>query len=266
MRVNLNDEKYMTAGQVAKKMGITIRTIQYYDKENILKPSSKSENGHRLYTDKDLVKLHQILSLKALGFSLDDIKSHLTSLDTPSEVAEVLDNQSREIKNKIEILSESLREIELLKAEVLQMKSVNFKKYADIIINLQMKNDFYWLIKHFDDKTMDHIRKRFDKDSGLRFLNNFNNLNNEILKLKKANIPADNPEAQILAEKFWNMIMDFTNGDMSLLTNLMEIGNFKGTPNEWQKKQKEINNYIEGALEIYFTKLGINPFEEEKNE
>ena len=33
------------------------------------------------------------------------------------------------------------------------MQTVDFKKYADIIVNLQMKNEFYWLIKHFDDKN-----------------------------------------------------------------------------------------------------------------
>ena len=61
------------------------------------------------------------------------------------------------------------RAAKALKEEVLQMQSVNFKKYADIIVNLQMKNDFYWLIKHFDDTTLDHIRNRFDKESGLTF-------------------------------------------------------------------------------------------------
>ena len=59
---------YMTAGQMAKKMGITVRTVQYYDREGLLKPSAKSEGGRRLYTDKDLITLHQIISLKSLGF------------------------------------------------------------------------------------------------------------------------------------------------------------------------------------------------------
>ena len=68
------------------------------------------------------------------------------------------------------------KELEALKEEVLQMQSVNFKKYADIIVNLQMKNDFYWLIKHFDDTMLDHIRNRFDKESGLTFIKHFTKL------------------------------------------------------------------------------------------
>lgn len=72
---------FMTVGEVAKKMGVTVRTLQYYDKEELLSPSSESKGGRRLYTNKDLVTLHQIISLKSLGFSLGDIKQRLISLD-----------------------------------------------------------------------------------------------------------------------------------------------------------------------------------------
>ena len=51
---------YMTVGEVAKKMDVTVRTLQHYDREGLLSPSAISEGGRRLYTDKDIVKLHQI--------------------------------------------------------------------------------------------------------------------------------------------------------------------------------------------------------------
>ena len=126
---------YMTVGEVAKKMGTTVRTLQYYDKEGLLSPSAESEGGRRLYTDKDLVILHQILSLKSLGFSLDDIKRRLISLETPTDVATALTEQADSIREKIEQLTDSLTAIEQLKTEVLQMRTVSFKKYADIIVN-----------------------------------------------------------------------------------------------------------------------------------
>lgn len=46
---------YMTVGEVAKKMNTTVRTLQHYDREGLLSPSSVSEGGRRLYTDKDIV-------------------------------------------------------------------------------------------------------------------------------------------------------------------------------------------------------------------
>lgn len=127
-------ENYMTVGELAKKMGTTVRTLQYYDKEGLLSPTTESEGGRRLYTHKDMIKLHQILSLKSLGFSLDDIKNKLISLDTPEEVANVLNEQSLAIQQKIEQLTEAVTAIETLKNEVLQMQVVDFKKYADIIV------------------------------------------------------------------------------------------------------------------------------------
>lgn len=160
---------YMTVGQAAKKMGVTVRTLQYYDKEGLLSPSAESEGGRRLYTDKDLVLLHQMISLKSLGFSLSDIKERLIPLDTPEEVAKALREQAEDIRGKIEQLSRSLTAIEQLRKEVLQIQTVDFKKYADIIVNLQMNNEYYHLIKKFDDDTLDYIRRRFNKESGLAF-------------------------------------------------------------------------------------------------
>lgn len=117
---------YMTTGELAKRMGVTVRTLQHYDREGLLAPSCISEGGHRLYMNKDVVKLHQILSLKHLGFSLSDIKSRLISLDKPAEVADILTEQAAIVQKKIEALSESLNALETLREEVLRMQSVDF--------------------------------------------------------------------------------------------------------------------------------------------
>lgn len=254
---------YMTVGEVAKKMDVTVRTLQHYDREGLLSPSAMSEGGRRLYTDKDIVKLHQILSLKHLGFSLDDIKNRLIPLDTPAEIAAVLTEQAAVVRQKIESLSESLRELEVLREEVLQMQSVNFKKYADIIVNLQIKNDLYWLIKHFDDQTLDHIRSHFDKDSGKAFMNTFLQLQDEAIKLQNEGVPADSYEGQNFAKTYWNMITEFTGGDMSMLPKLIELGQFECADPKWKEKQDFANNYVEQALDFYFSRLGVDPFQEE---
>ena len=255
---------FMTVGEVARKMGVTVRTLQYYDKEGLLSPSAESEGGRRLYTDKDLVMLHQIVSLKSLGFTLEDIKGRLISLETPADVANALTDQADDIRQKIEQLTASLSAIEQLKAEVLQMQTVNFKKYADIIINLQMKNDSYYLIKRFDDDTLDHIRSRFNKESGLDFMDRFNRLSDEIVQFQKENVPPESDKCQQVVKEYWNLIMEFTNGDMSMLPKLMEVGNIDTATNAWEERQKIVNDYLGPALQVYFSRLGTNPFEEVK--
>lgn len=253
---------YMTVGEVAKRMDVTVRTLQYYDREGLLSPSALSEGGRRLYTDKDIIQLHQILSLKHLGFSLDDIKNRLIPLDTPAEVATALEEQAAAVRDKLENLSECLRELEALRTEVLQMQAVDFKKYADIIVNLQMKNDFYWLIKHFDDQTLDHIRSHFDRDSGKAFLDTFLRLQEEAIRLQDAGVPADGEEGQRFAKAYWDMIETFTGGDMGMLSKLVELGQFQGADPKWQERQALANQYVEQALGAYFSRLGVNPFQE----
>ena len=253
---------FMTVGEAAKKIGVTVRTLQYYDKEGLLSPSAESEGGRRLYTDKDLVMLHQIVSLKSLGFSLDDIKGRLISLETPADVAAALTEQADSIREKIEQLTASLTAIEQLKEEVLQMQTVNFKKYADIIVNLQMKNNSYYLIKRFDDDTLDHIRNRFDKESGLNFIDKFNRLSDEIIELQKAGVSPESEKCQRIVKEYWGLITEFTNGDMSMLQKLMEAGNIDTATNAWEERQKIVNDYLEPALQVYFSGLGENPFEE----
>ncbi|MDE6953501.1 MAG: MerR family transcriptional regulator [Erysipelotrichales bacterium] len=252
-------ENFMTVGQLAKKMRTTVRTLQYYDKEGLLSPTAESEGGRRLYTHKDMIKLHQIQSLKSLGFSLDDIKNKLISLDTPKDVVDILNEQSLAIQQKIQQLTETVTAIEALKTEVLQMQVVDFKKYADIIVNFQMNNEYYWLIKHFDDATLDYIRTQFNKESGMDFIERFNQLNDSVMKLKEKNVDQKDKQVQALAKEFWDMVMEFTNGDMSMLptlTNLMEDNN------EWVEKQKIVNEYLQPALELYFLNTGINTDEE----
>ena len=70
----MKKEGYYSSGEFAKMAHVTLRTIRYYDKQNILKPSLVTPSKARFYTDEDFARLQQILLLKFLGFSLDDIR------------------------------------------------------------------------------------------------------------------------------------------------------------------------------------------------
>lgn len=67
-----------TISQIAKLSGISVRTLQYYDEIGLLKPSSLSESGYRLYDEEALGKLQQILTLKELDFSLKEVQQLLS--------------------------------------------------------------------------------------------------------------------------------------------------------------------------------------------
>ena len=65
----------MTVNEVSKFTGVSIRTLQYYDKIGLLHPVKYTESGYRLYDDTALEKLQQILLFRELEFPLKDIKA-----------------------------------------------------------------------------------------------------------------------------------------------------------------------------------------------
>ncbi|TVX99769.1 MerR family transcriptional regulator [Cohnella terricola] len=70
--------KRWKVGDLAKLTGLTVRTLRFYDQIGLFSPSEQTESGHRLYGESDLSRLHQIVSLKELGLTLEEIKSALT--------------------------------------------------------------------------------------------------------------------------------------------------------------------------------------------
>jgi len=245
-------------------MNSTVRTLQYYDKEGVLSPSAESEGGRRLYTDKDIIKLHQIQSMKYLGFSLDDIKNRLIPLDTPDEMVALLTEHAAVTREKIASLSESLQAIEMLKEEVIQIQSADFEKYAAIIVSLQMKNEYYGLIKHFDDETLKQLTTRFsgNKDGAAAVIESVNNLLDKAIQFLKDGIRPESDEGMELAKGFWDAILTVTGGDVSMIPKLAELAGDADGGDAWKQKQDIANKFIEPALGAYFTRLGINPFEE----
>lgn len=70
----------MLIGEMAKKTGVTVRTLQYYDSIGLLKPAEVSESGYRYYDEHSLKELRRILHYKELGFPLRE----LCAVDMPS--------------------------------------------------------------------------------------------------------------------------------------------------------------------------------------
>src|SRR3954471_24366002 len=67
----------LKVGELAQRTGLTVRTLHHYDAIGLLKPSLHSEAGYRLYTAGDIARLQQALSLRQLGFSLDEVRDCL---------------------------------------------------------------------------------------------------------------------------------------------------------------------------------------------
>ncbi len=94
-----------TAGRLAKEVGINIQTIRFYDRQGILKPSSRTGAGYRVYDQESLKRLTFIIQAKELGFSLREIKELLAlrvrSAQTCDRVQKKSKEKLKDIQNKI---------------------------------------------------------------------------------------------------------------------------------------------------------------------
>jgi MerR family transcriptional regulator, thiopeptide resistance regulator len=82
--------RHWKVGELARRTGITVRTLHHYDEIGLLTPSEHSSAGYRLYGEREVVRLQQILSLRQLGLSLEEIRACLARPEfTPLHVVEL---------------------------------------------------------------------------------------------------------------------------------------------------------------------------------
>ena len=154
--------QYYTSGEFAEKAHVSIRTIRYYDQKNLLKPAARTKSGARRYTDQDFAKLQQILLLKYLGFSLNEIREMtigagdaqflLGSLQIQKRLAEerleemknvitAIDSTSQALKSNRQVdWSQMLKLIHLTAMD--QSLSMQYKNATNISARIRLHRDY----------------------------------------------------------------------------------------------------------------------------
>lgn len=151
-----------TAGEFAKKSGVTIRTIRYYDTKGLLKPSSYSKSNYRLYTDEDFSRLQKILALKELGFSLDEIKAHLKRSED-EHIEKSLELQKEAFEKKIEHMKIIVDAIDNAQNMLSKRKEVDWQHIIHIINLLSTQKKIEYQFK--DSKRLVNMINIHDKYS-----------------------------------------------------------------------------------------------------
>jgi DNA-binding transcriptional MerR regulator len=100
-------QNLLTTGEFAYLGNTSKRTIQYYDKIDLLKPFKINSKGYRLYKTEQIIDLQVILLLKALQIPLEKIKTYLEDKD----FREIFQQQKDEIEKKLEFLQYSLKNL-----------------------------------------------------------------------------------------------------------------------------------------------------------
>lgn len=132
----------MTVGEFAKRVGVTVRTVQYYDQKGLLHPTRIGEANQRLYSEDDELEMRRILVLKYLGLSLSDIagKPPTSKGDFLAAVRESEDRLSLEIVRSFERMS-ALR---ALSHAFEEEQDVDWALATKIIGLVQSSSEVFW--------------------------------------------------------------------------------------------------------------------------
>ena len=100
-----------TTGELAKKCGVSVRTVQYYDERGILVPTDLTEGGRRLFSEDDVATLETICFLRDLDISIKDIAEILESDESKKVIELLLDEQEKNIQDDVKRRTEQLEKI-----------------------------------------------------------------------------------------------------------------------------------------------------------
>ena len=97
---------YLRIGELAKKTGVSVETLRFYEKQGLLQTPHRSDSGYRLYDQQTLKQVSFILRAKAVGFSLKDIADLLAlevnrEQETCESVKSFAEAKLQEIENKL---------------------------------------------------------------------------------------------------------------------------------------------------------------------
>lgn len=143
-------------GVFAKKTGVTIRTLRFYDEKNLLRPSYVAESGRRYYKDEDIAILQKILTLKFLGFSLEEIERFIRENDW--NLHDSLRYQKQQLEQKRAQIDHSIQTLEhaILLAE--KNETVDAHIFITLIQNMRMESSQKdWLKNVYPEELVEQL-------------------------------------------------------------------------------------------------------------
>jgi MerR family transcriptional regulator, thiopeptide resistance regulator len=245
----LNRRFYRT-GQFARRASVTVRTLRYYDRLGLVSPAQRSDTGYRLYTDHDLQRLQQILALRFLGFSLQEIQACLQA--APEAFADVLAQQKAMLVERRRQLDRVLRAVEETE-RLVRAAECDWDAVVRVIQVMQMEQKNDWIEKHltpqqqarleelvgnaYSDEARENLARRpeFTEADQQRVQAQWEHVATEARRLADLGADPGGPEGQAVAKLKLELLSAFTQGDPEVEAGLQRFWReFRALPRDEQ--------------------------------
>jgi DNA-binding transcriptional MerR regulator len=213
------------AKEFAARAGVTVRTLHLYDQMELLPPAERTESGYRLYGERELERLEQIVALRFVGFSLQEIKELLTAETLPLIVA--LRMQREIIRQRRTQLDRALDAIERAESAIgIDREATRWEALRTIIEVMKLENnDWSWTKNYYSAEAQEKIDVRAaaiskeDLEAGQRA---WTQLIAEVEAAAKHENPSSD-RAQELAKRWKALVHEFTGGDPAIHSGLNKL-------------------------------------------
>lgn len=213
-------------GDLAKQTGVSVRTLHYYDEIGLLSPSHRTEAGYRLYGREDIIRLQQILSLRQIGFSLEEIRECLEQRNFSFD--RVIQLHTARLREQIELSQKLLNRLEAIAQAVSSMHTVSVEALIQTIEAMNM------LEKYYTPEQLESLRQRQEllgEEQIRQVQADWQNLFDQVrAEMAKGTDPTSEP-VKALARRSIELIQAFTGGDPGIEQSLNQM---------WQQEQPEV--------------------------
>ncbi|WP_232696527.1 MerR family transcriptional regulator [Brevibacillus daliensis] len=199
-------------GELAKQTGLTVRTLHHYDQISLFSSSEVSDSGHRIYNEADVAKLQQILSLKQLGFTLEEIKETIENPNfNPIEIIKV---QLESVKKQIEVQEQLYSRLEGMYELLATQQEVQPEQFIKLIEVINLSE------KYFTQEQIEKMKKQtghFSPEEEKKIENQWSELIAKIRTEFDRKTPANHQEVMNLANRWQELTKRFTGGDPEIV-------------------------------------------------
>ncbi|MBP0713623.1 MerR family transcriptional regulator [Burkholderia sola] len=199
----------LKVGDLAKRSGLTVRTLHHYHAIGLLKPSARADNGYRLYDRDDVARLHQIQALRRFGLSLAEIGDYLNRPGTP-----LVDLVAKQIASLDRQLAQTAQLRERLASLHAQLAAGTEPELADWLTTLELMTVYD---KYFSEEELARLPMYQKSQAGDA---EWIALVDEVRTLHEAGVPAEDERVRALAARWMALLVRDTNNDPRLLAKL----------------------------------------------
>jgi DNA-binding transcriptional MerR regulator len=200
---------HLKVGELAKKSGLTVRTLHHYDAIGLLTPSARADNGYRLYNRDDIARLHRIQALRGFGLTLADIGAYLTQPDKP--LSDIIARQIAMLDAQIDKAARLRDRLQELHGTLMDGKE---PELADWLKTLELMTMFD---RYFSQEELDRLPMyRNTQTQSVEWTE----LAGEASALMDAGVSPAEERPRALADRWMTLLARDTNNDPRMLAKL----------------------------------------------